>query len=128
VEGERQRLDRFLWHARLVRTRPLAAKLVAAGHVRVNGQRTRAPGRGLKVGDVITATLGARVRVLKARAFAPRRGGSAAASDLYEDLSPPAPEPDMPPAADRAAGHGRPTKRERRQLAQLLERDFGSGN
>jgi ribosome-associated heat shock protein Hsp15 len=124
VEAERQRVDRFLWHARLVRTRTLAAKLVAGGHVRLNGQRIRAPGRGLKVGDVITATLGDRVRVLKVGAFAPRRGGSEAAGRLYEDLSPPARKPEVPPFAVRQAGHGRPTKRERRLLARLQGRGF----
>ena len=126
MDGERQRIDRFLWHARLVRTRTLAAKLAAAGHVRVNGKRIDAPGRGLKIGDVLTVAISRDVRVLKVIAFAERRGGSAVAGRLYEDLSPPSPTP-KPVRADspapRLAGSGRPTKRERRALDRL-QREF----
>ncbi|HEY8268553.1 MAG TPA: RNA-binding S4 domain-containing protein [Xanthobacteraceae bacterium] len=120
MDGERQRVDRFLWHARLVRTRTLAAKLTAAGHVRVNGKRIDAPGRGLKIGDVLTVAISRDVRVLKVLAFAERRGGSEAAGRLYEDLSPPSPKPvrSVSPAP-RLAGSGRPTKRERRALDRL---------
>jgi ribosome-associated heat shock protein Hsp15 len=120
VDGERQRVDRFLWHARLVRTRTLAAKLAAAGHVRVNGKRIDAPGRGLKIGDVLTVAISRDVRVLKVIAFAERRGGSEVAGRLYEDLSPPSPKPVRAASpAPRLAGSGRPTKRERRALDRL---------
>ncbi len=123
MDGERQRVDRFLWHARLVRTRPLAAKLTAAGHVRVNGKRIDAPGRGLKIGDVLTVAISRDVRVLKITAFAERRGGSDAAGRLYEDLSPPSPKPVRAVSpAPRLAGSGRPTKRERRALDRLQRR------
>ena len=125
MEGERQRVDRFLWHARVVRTRTLAAKLAASGHVRVNGQRIHAPGRGVKLGDVLTLAAGGRVRVLKVLSFAPRRGGSEAASGLYENLSPPAPKAEFAAALARPAGQGRPTKRERRQIERLQGRGSG---
>ena len=62
---ERQRIDRWLWHARLVRTRGAAAALAGAGYVRVNGTRIDAPGRMVRTGDVITVALDRRVRVLK---------------------------------------------------------------
>ncbi len=120
MEGERQRVDRFLWHARLVRTRSLAAKLAASGHVRVNGKRIDAPGRGLKIGDVLTVAISRDVRVLKVLAFAERRGGSEVASRLYENLSSPSPKPVRAVSpAPRLAGSGRPTKRERRALDRL---------
>ena len=120
MDGERQRVDRFLWHARLVRTRTLAAKLAATGHVRVNGKRIDAPGRGLKIGDVLTVAISRDVRILKVVAFAERRGGSEVASRLYEDLSPPATKPvRVVSPAPRLAGSGRPTKRERRALDRL---------
>jgi ribosome-associated heat shock protein Hsp15 len=120
VDGERQRVDRFLWHARIVRTRTLAARLAASGHVRVNGKRIDAPGRGLKIGDVLTVAVSRDVRVLKVIAFAERRGGSAEMSRLYEDLSPPSPKPVRAISpAPRLAGSGRPTKRERRSLDRL---------
>jgi ribosome-associated heat shock protein Hsp15 len=85
--SDRQRIDRWLWHARLVRTRGAAAALAGAGYVRVNGARVAAPGRLVRMGDVITVAFDRRVRVLKVRAFAERRGPAGAAQDLYEELS-----------------------------------------
>jgi ribosome-associated heat shock protein Hsp15 len=86
LSEERQRIDRWLWHARVVRTRGSAASLAASGHVRINGARIRAPGRGVKCGDVVTIALDHGVRVLKICGFAPRRGDAEAASLLYEEL------------------------------------------
>jgi ribosome-associated heat shock protein Hsp15 len=83
---ERQRLDKWLWHARVVKARTSAAALVEAGHVRINGVREKAPGHAVKAGDVLTIGLDRGVRVLKVAGFAPRRGDAAAARVLYEDL------------------------------------------
>jgi ribosome-associated heat shock protein Hsp15 len=87
VSGDRQRIDRWLWNARVVRTRTAAASLVVAGKVRVNGARVTAPGRDVKCGDVVTAALHRGVRVLKVIGMAPRRGDAASAVELYEELS-----------------------------------------
>lgn len=92
----RQRLDKWLWHARVVRTRSAAQALVAAGHVRINGTRADAASRPVRPGDVLTIALDSRVRVLKVADFAERRGGAPQAQLLYEDLS-----PDMPPPPPR---------------------------
>jgi ribosome-associated heat shock protein Hsp15 len=120
----RQRIDRWLWNARVVRTRVLAARLAASGHVRVNGQRIDAPGRAIRVGDVLTIALSARVKVLRVLAFAERRGGAEQATQLYDDLSPPfAPAPSLPAAPRRDPGAGRPTKREQRALERLRQRN-----
>jgi len=83
---ERQRLDKWLWHARVVKARSSAAALVEAGHVRVNGVREKAPGHAVKIGDVVTVGLDNSVRVLKVVAFSERRGDATAARVLYEDL------------------------------------------
>jgi len=83
---ERQRLDKWLWHARVVRARASAAALVEAGHVRINGVREKAPGHAVKLGDVLTIGLDNSVRVLKVAGFAERRGDAAAARVLYDDL------------------------------------------
>ncbi|MES2473453.1 MAG: RNA-binding S4 domain-containing protein [Pseudomonadota bacterium] len=83
---ERQRLDKWLWHARVVKARSSAAALVEAGHVRINGTREKAPGHAVKPGDVLTIALDNSVRILKVVAFAERRGDAAAARMLYEDL------------------------------------------
>jgi len=87
VSGDRQRIDRWLWNARVVRTRSAAAALVTAGHVRVNGNRVVAPGRDVKCGDVVTVALNGGVRVLKVTGIALRRGDAAAASQIFEELS-----------------------------------------
>lgn len=87
AEGlDRQRIDRWLWHARLVRTREAAAALAGAGYVRVNGARVAAPGRMIRTGDVITVALDRSVRVLKVRAFRERRGPVGTGETLYEEL------------------------------------------
>jgi ribosome-associated heat shock protein Hsp15 len=83
---ERQRLDKWLWHARVVKARTSAAALVEAGHVRINGVRESAPGHAVKSGDVLTIALDRSVRVLKVIGFSERRGDATAARVLYEDL------------------------------------------
>ncbi len=83
---ERQRLDKWLWHARVVKARTSAAALVEAGHVRINGVREKAPGHSVKAGDVLTIGLDRSVRVLKITGFAERRGDAPTARTLYEDL------------------------------------------
>ena len=87
MSGDQQRIDRWLWNARVVRTRTAAAALVIAGNVRVNGVRVMAPGQDVRCGDVVTVALHARVRILKVIGMTPRRGNASAASLLYEELS-----------------------------------------
>ena len=86
---ERQRLDKWLWHARVVKARSSAAALVEAGHVRINGVRERSPGHAVKLGDVVTIGLDRSVRVLKVAGFSERRGDAPAARLLYDDLQAP---------------------------------------
>ena len=87
AEPDRQRIDKWLWHARVVSTRGAAAALAASGHVRVNGARIDTPGRRVRAGDVITVALERRVRVLKVGGFAERRGPTRTAQFLYEELT-----------------------------------------
>lgn len=86
AEAERQRIDRWLWHARLVRTRGAAAALAGGGFVRINGARIDAPGRMVRTGDVVTVALDRRVRVVKVVGFVERRGPAGSAAALYQDL------------------------------------------
>ncbi len=86
---DRQRLDKWLWHARVVKTRTDAAALVAKGRVRINGARQTSPGHAVKDGDVLTIALDARVRVLKVAGFSDRRGDASAAQAIYLDLQSP---------------------------------------
>ena len=82
-----QRVDRWLWHARVVRSRDAAASLAGAGHVRINGARIDAPGRFVRAGDVVTVALDRSVRVLKVTGFVERRGPAGTGQSLYEDLT-----------------------------------------
>jgi ribosome-associated heat shock protein Hsp15 len=126
VTIDRQRIDKWLWHARVVRTRTSAALLVEAGHVRLNGERVTATSRPVKAGDVITVALDRAVRIMKVAGFAERRGNADAAAVLFEDLTP-RPEPSAasaePSTAERDPGSGRPTKQERRAIDRLLGRE-----
>ncbi len=115
---ERQRIDKWLWHARVVRTRTAAAALVDGGLVRINGVRADAPSRKVGPGDVLTVALDRSVRLLRVTGQAERRGSAGVASLLFEDLTPPVP-PREPPLAPREPGAGRPTKRDRRALDRL---------
>ena len=81
-----QRLDRWIWHARIVKTRTIASNLVAEGYVRVNGERAEQPARTIKPGDVLTIALPARVRVLKVIGILPRRADAGAAKHTYESV------------------------------------------
>ena len=81
----RQRLDKWLWFARVVKTREDAARLVESGHVRLNGQKTLKPGHGVRPGDALTVVLKARVRVLHVEGLAERRGSAEAARCLYRE-------------------------------------------
>ena len=118
---DRQRIDKWLWHARVVRTRSAAAALAASGHVRLNSQRIDAASRTVRAGDVVTVALDRTVRVLKVAGFSERRGSADDAQVLYEDLSPAPrrPEPEPPPVAERERGAGRPTKRDRRAIGRF---------
>ena len=124
MADDRHRIDKWLWHARVVRTRSAAAALAASGHVRVNGQRIDAASRAVRPGDVVTVALDRTVRIMKVVGFAERRGDAEAGRALYEDLTPIAPPPESASApVERDPGSGRPTKRERRALDRLRDRD-----
>ena len=121
--GASQRLDKWLWFTRVVKTRSLAAALVADGKVRVNRERTDKPSHQVRPGDVITVAVHSRVRILKVVAGGTSRGPAKVAQTLYEDLTPP---PAAPAVADashpqRPQGAGRPTKRDRRAIDRLRD-------
>ena len=82
------RLDKWLWQARFFKGRSLAAELIEAGSVRVNGQRTTKPGRDISAGDVLTFPQGTRIRLVRVLALGLRRGPATEAQALYVDLDP----------------------------------------
>jgi ribosome-associated heat shock protein Hsp15 len=121
---DRQRIDKWLWHARVLRTRSAAAELVTSGHVRLNSERVTASSRLVRADDVITIALDRQVRILKVTGFAERRGDAEAGRALYDDLTPlPSPAAELPGIAAREPGSGRPTKRDRRAIDRLRDDD-----
>ncbi|MFO1169162.1 MAG: RNA-binding S4 domain-containing protein [Rhodoblastus sp.] len=86
ADGDRQRLDKWLWFARMARTRTAAAQLVCDGHVRVNGQRVTQAAKAVRPGDVLTIALPRDVRLLRILAAGERRGPYEEARLLYEDM------------------------------------------
>lgn len=129
-----QRIDKWLWFARLTKTRTLATDLVLAGKVRLNRVRVEKPSQVVRAGDVLTVVMNRRVRLVKVLGLGQRRGPSAAALTLYEELTAAA-DPLKPVAQSslhfpswrqneaapgrREPGSGRPTKRERREIERL---------
>lgn len=84
----RQRIDKWLWHARMARTRTLSARLVSDGHVRFNGQRITDPSRKVRAGDILTLALPHATLVISVTGFAEKRGSAPEAQRLYQLLSP----------------------------------------
>ncbi len=84
-----QRLDRWLWCARFIKTRAAAARLAEQGRIRINRQRTEKAHARVRPGDVLTFGIGPSVRVVRVLALGLRRGPAEEARALYEDLEPP---------------------------------------
>lgn len=114
------RVDKWLWAARVFKTRSLASEACDGGKVDVNAQ-TAKPAKTLRPGDVVHVTLPqGRRRILKVTTLGDRRGSPAMARTLFEDLTPPEPrQPRWAGPPRRAPGSGRPTKRERRDIDRL---------
>jgi ribosome-associated heat shock protein Hsp15 len=119
----RLRLDKWLWAARFYKTRALATDEIDKGRVRVNEQIVK-PARELKPGDLVELRQGAVLRTVLVRGLSAVRGPAPVAQQLYEET--PASIAAREAAAERrrlapepanAIEQGRPTKRDRRQLA-----------
>ena len=123
------RLDKWLWFARLFKSRTLASKLCQSGRMRVNGTVIGKSKYSVSEGDVLTFPKGPHIRVIKIVKLGERRGPAVEAITLYEDLDPPesrkarleTEKVDIrtAPIAERERGSGRPTKTERRAMDKL---------
>lgn len=121
IESEKQRLDKWLFFARVYKTRSLAANMVVASHIRVNKQKAVKPATFVKIGDILTIRLDKRVIIYKVLAFGKRRGPANEARELFEDMTPVV----DPIQSMEVISHGpRPTKRDRRVLQNFLDRQM----
>ncbi|MCP4808627.1 MAG: RNA-binding S4 domain-containing protein [Proteobacteria bacterium] len=118
------RVDKWLWAARMFKTRTLATKACDAGHVEIDGSGAKASSK-VKAGMMIDVRTPGGPRILEVVAIADKRGPASVAQTLYVDHTPP-PEPKSPfhqvMDETRERGMGRPTKRDRRRLGKLKRR------
>lgn len=123
-----ERIDKWLWHARLFKTRTLATQTVKAKKVRINGVIVAKPAVMVKAGDILTFSKGNHVKIIEIVAIGTRRGPAPEAQALYKDLSPEPVRPDPydprnVKAPSREQGMGRPTKADRRAMDKLRDSD-----
>jgi ribosome-associated heat shock protein Hsp15 len=130
-----QRIDQWLWFARIAKSRTLAQALIERGKVRVNRIKIDKVSTAVRPGDVLTLSLGPRVISIEILGIGARRGPATEAQTLYRDLMARQPASDSPVAkekeeahihaqqAARPEGSGRPTKRERRLIDKFRGRD-----
>lgn len=138
-----QRLDKWLWFSRLVKTRSLASRLIASGKVRINKVKTVKPAQTIREGDVLTTSFHKTIKVIKVVKLGQRRGPAQEAQELYEDITPQDTEAASAksqltnrsqkaqqeiqrvvpaPAPKREKGMGRPTKRDRRKIEEFQQK------
>ncbi len=120
-----QRIDKWLWFARIIKSRTLAAKFVTSGKIRLNATRITKPSYVVQVGDTLTFMRNDRLRVVEIADTGTRRGPASEAQALYLDHSPPLPEKNSTSGAHgkvapRDPGAGRPTKKQRRDMEKLM--------
>lgn len=123
------RLDKWLWYARLFKSRTLASKACQSGRMRVNGTAIGKSKHVVSAGDILTFPKGPHIRIIKILMLGERRGPAPEAQLLYDDLQPPKAQSDQREAestdvrtaqvAKRERGSGRPTKTERRAMDKL---------
>lgn len=103
-ERAKARLDQWLWFARLVKSRSLAARLCAAGAIAINDSSVKKANRTVRAGDVVVIPQRGVQRTVRVLALGARRGPAAEACALYEEAAPPARlrdiEPDWVPLLD----------------------------
>jgi ribosome-associated heat shock protein Hsp15 len=126
LPGPRQRIDKWLFFARMAKSRSLAQAHIQTGHVRINGERVVQPSYGVKPGDRIELTLERRDIVLIVKLPGSKRGPFEEARLLYDDMTPTQAEAKRLTALEQALrvpGAGRPTKRDRRAIDRLMSED-----
>lgn len=123
-----QRLDKWLWAARLFKTRALAAEAVQGGRVHVGGGRVKA-GRRIRVGEVLDVSRGNWRITLEVVGLNERRRPAGEAQALYRETDESRVRNEQQAQARRASQHTgqlsvhRPNKHQRRELRRLLGKD-----
>jgi ribosome-associated heat shock protein Hsp15 len=119
------RIDKWLWAARMFKTRSLASEACGAGHVKVDGVSVK-PAKVVRVGDRLEVRTPGGLRILEVAGLGDRRGPAEVARTLYVDHTPPPPPKEeqalLVETVTRDRGAGRPSKRDLRELRRLKGR------
>ncbi|HYC51549.1 MAG TPA: RNA-binding S4 domain-containing protein [Gemmatimonadaceae bacterium] len=121
------RIDKWLWAARFFKTRSQASTAVGAGHIDVNGERSK-PAKQVNPGDTLRIRAHQNTFVVTIRALSEHRGPAAEAQALYEETDESRRERERVAEQRRLAPTpayeegGRPTKRDRRDMARVKRR------
>lgn len=122
------RVDSWAWAVRLFKTRALAVSACEKEHLLVNGSRCK-PSRRIRIGDEIQVRRKALTQTVRVKALLSKRIGAKLVTDYLQNLTTPEEYEKSSEAAEqvrinqpiRKAGTGRPTKRERRSLDELMK-------
>ena len=124
-EKEKLRIDKYLWAIRVFKTRTLATEACKAGRVKLNGNNVKAS-HEVREGEVYFVSKGIERRELKVTGFLYNRVDAKTAVNFYEDVTPPEKTQAYrsvfhAPVLRRDRGAGRPTKKERRDIEDLMD-------
>ena len=126
LEKNTLRLDVYLYYIRIFKSRSLATKYILSNRLRISGQVTQKPHKMISIGDVLSMTIRGNVKILKILDIPNRRGPYSESLNFYEDITPIENNQKreyLKPNIKFAERVGRPTKRERRQIDRLMNRD-----
>ncbi|MXV53114.1 RNA-binding S4 domain-containing protein [Pedobacter sp. HMF7647] len=131
AESEKLRIDKYLWAIRAFKTRSLATDACKAGRIKLNAQTVK-PSHVVKIGETYTVQKGSEKRVIKVSGLLERRVDAKTAISFYEDLTPIEERHSYKsmfhaPGLQRDRGAGRPTKKDRRDIGDLLDQSDSEG-
>jgi ribosome-associated heat shock protein Hsp15 len=125
---DRVRIDKWLWAARFYKTRSQATEAVDGGKVELNDARVK-PAKEIRIGDELRIRLGPHEHVVTVRGLSDKRGPASVAQTLYEESAESIAsraklreDHRLAPAMFVYEEKGRPTKKDRRALADFIER------
>jgi ribosome-associated heat shock protein Hsp15 len=125
--GEKQRIDKWLFFARVAKSRSLAQRLVEGGSITLNGSACRSASQAIKPGDRLQIRYDRTVRDIEMVKAGERRGPATEAQALFIDHTPPPPPRNEAPQGLVAEPGGRPEKAERRAYERLRAAIFDDG-
>jgi len=124
-----QRIDKWLWHARIIKSRSLAQKLITSGKVRVDTVKITNASSQVRSSNVLTISLERDIKIIEITGIPKRRGPFSEAQTFYNDLTPPKePKPKNTKGETITIGiegTGKPDKHQRKQILAMKRNSTG---